>query len=133
MGITSNWRFLAVCYILTFGLWGFLLKVISKKLDWKTMIFYVWMTVFLLCCIFVFRNIKLGWSKIHILAIVAGIVAAIGTIAFYKALSLAPATLVIPLSSQYILVTVLLCTFFLKELLSLRIVAGIVCSIAAML
>ena len=133
MRMTSNWKLLTTCYIITFGIWGFLLKVISKKVDWKTMMFYIWMTIFILYCIFLFRNIKFGWSKFHILAILAGIVAAVGTIAFYKALSLAPAMVIIPLSSQYILVTVLLCALFLKEPLSLRIVAGILCSIAAII
>ncbi|UCC95883.1 MAG: EamA family transporter [Candidatus Omnitrophota bacterium] len=129
----SNWKLLVGCYIVTFGLWGFFVKVISKKLDWRTIMFYVLITIAVFYGVFIFRNIKLGWSKFHILAIVAGVCAAIGTMAFYKALSLAPASRVIPLSAQYILVTVLLCTVFLKEPLSLKTMLGIMCSITAII
>lgn len=131
MEIGSNWKFLITVYVLTSGVWGFILKIASTRLDWKTMIFYAWMTVFILYTIFVFKDIKFGWSKFHFLSILAGVLGTIGTVGFYKAISLAPASIVIPFSAQYVLITVLLCVLFLKEPLSLRIIAGIACSIAA--
>lgn len=131
MTIISNWKFLMICYILTFGLWGFIIKIVSTKLDWKTTMLYVWMTIFIILMLSYFKKANFGWSKFHALAVLAGIAAAIGTIAFYRALPMAPASLIIPLSTQYILVTVLLCVIYLKEPMSLRIIAGIACSIAA--
>lgn len=131
MIIISDWKFLVVSYIVMFGLWGFILKIVSVKLEWKTTMTYVCITVFTILLISCVRKVNFGWSKFHALAILAGIIAAGGTMAFYKALSLAPASLVIPLSTQYILITTVLCVVFLKEPLSLRMVGGILCSIAA--
>lgn len=116
-----------------FGLWGFILKVVSTKLDWKTTMLYVWMTIFIILLIFCAKKINLGWNKFYALAVLAGIIAAIGTMSFYKALSLAPASLVIPLSTQYILVTVILSVVFLKEPISLKVITGIVSSIIAII
>lgn len=133
MNLLSNWKFLMVCYVILFGVWGFLLKIVSSRLDWKVALFYVWITVFVTMMIFCFRSMDFGWSRYHLLAVFAGIIAAFGTMAFYKALTLAPATLIIPVSAQYILVTVVLCVIFLREPISLRIIAGIACSISAIL
>lgn len=131
MTIMSNWKILIFCSILNFGIWGFLLKIVNGRLDWKTSLTYVWLTVFIILFIFCFRKANFGWSKFHYLAILAGFFAAIGTLTFYKALSLGPASLIIPFAGQYILVTVVLCVVLLREPLTFRIVIGIICSIAA--
>jgi len=120
-------------YILSFGLWGFLLKICTTKLDWKTTLTYVWMTVFAILFFTYFIKVKIAFGPYHGLAVAAGVLAAIGTVAFYKALSLAPASIIIPLSGQYILVTVLLAMVFLNEPVTLRSVAGIVFGITAMI
>jgi uncharacterized membrane protein len=130
-GVKSDWKFLVAFYVLTSGLWGFFLKLISQKLDWKTNIIYVWIGFSAIYIIFLSKNVNFGLSKFHGLALATGIIAALGTMAFYKALSLAPGSLVIPFSAQYILVSTLLCIVFLKEPLSLRIIAGIICSVTA--
>lgn len=131
INLGSNWKLLIAFYICASGLWGFFLKIASRQLDWKTALFCVWISMSLVYLILIFKNTNFAWSKFHLLALLAGIIASIGTMAFYKALSLAPASLVIPFSAQYILITVLLCIFFLKEPLNLRIILGILTSIIA--
>ncbi len=123
-----NWRFLIFYYILMSGLWGFFLKIIMKHLDWKTTLFYVWIGLSIVYFILLLKRINVGYSKFHLFAIFTGIIAALATIAFYKVLSLKPASLVIPLSALYVLITSLLCLIFLKESFTLRIFLGIVFS-----
>lgn len=131
MATNFYWKFLVLFYIIAFGLWGFLLKVVIGKIGWKTTLFYVWIALSLINFIFVLRYVDFGITRFHLLAFLAGIIASVGTIAFYKALSLAPASLIIPLSAQYILVTTFLCILLLKEPISLRLILGIIFSIIA--
>jgi uncharacterized membrane protein len=87
--------------------------------------FYVWITIYAFFIIFVFRNINFGFGKFHLLAIVTGILGAVSGVAIYKAINIMPASIIIPLSSMYIIITVLLSCFFLHEALSVRTIFGI--------
>lgn len=126
MTIFSDWRVLMAVYIISSGLWGFLLKYVLRELDWKTTMFYVWTTVYLFFVIFLFRNINFGTSKFHMLSVIIGLLGATGTIAFYKAVDIMPASIIIPLSSTYIIITVALSVIFLHEPLTAKTILGIV-------
>ncbi len=60
-----------------------------------------------------------------------GLLAGIGSVAFYSALRRAPASVVLPVSSLYLVVTVLLASVLLGEAVGPRRIAGIACAIAA--
>ena len=125
MSVLSDWKVLLAIYIVTSGVWGFLLKYVLQGLDWKTAMFYIWTTVYAFFVIFVFRNINFGLGKFHLLAIVTGVLGAISAIAFYKLISTMPASIIIPLSTMYVIVTVVLSVVFLHEPLTLRTISGI--------
>jgi uncharacterized membrane protein len=129
----NNWFVLIILYIIVTGLWGFFAKFSSGILNWQTNMSYVWFTAFVINISYIFNNIKWGFTKAHWFAIVGGIFAAIGTIIFYKALSLAPASKVIPISSTYIVLTVLLCILFLKEPLTWKLILGIIFGISSII
>jgi transporter family protein len=129
--LMSNWKFLMFVYIITFGLWGFLIKFVSKELDWKTTMTYVWCTIFIILFFLYFRKESLAFSKNHMLAILAGVLATIGTVVFYKSVSLAPASIIMPLSGLQIVLTVVLAIVFLNEALTLKIFFGICSSFLA--
>ena len=133
MPVSSSWRLLIVYYIAISGLWGFFLKIISRHLDWKTTMFYVWIGVSAVYLVFITKKVDFSWSKFHLFAIFTGMLAAMSAMAFYKALSLMPGSLVIPLSSLYVVITVILCLVFLREAVSLRIVSGIILSIISII
>lgn len=128
-----DWRVLVATHVIASGVWGFALKLVLKHVEWKTAMFYVWTTIFVGFSLFVFRGAKLGWTQHHRLAILTGLIAAVGTAAFYKALSLKPASVVVPLSAQYVAITSLLSWAFLDEPMTPRIVAGLTLSIASVI
>jgi transporter family protein len=133
MNSEINWKLLVYVYMITAGLWGFFLKVVLRDLDWKTALFYVFMTIFLIYCVFLFRKIRFGFSGSHLLALVTGCIAVISTITFYKLLSIKPASVIVPLSSQYVVITVVLSILFLGETLSPKILLGIFLSIISII
>lgn len=132
MEIFSNWRLLIVIYLIIAGVWGVLAKTASYHLNAFTTTFTAttsaWITVAL------FSYSKLRWqSTIGILtAIVCGIIGGISAIIFYAALKQAPASVVIPVSSLYIFVTVLLSVLFLRETITTQQIIGITLGLAAL-
>jgi transporter family protein len=136
METSSNWKFLVMIYIIAAGFWGFFLKIILSKLDWKTtmlIITSVWVILILVYLIFFSKEINFSWNRYYILAILTGIIGALSGVVFYKALSLKPASIVIPLTAQYILIAVLLSFIFLKEPITLKGVFGIAFSIISII
>ena len=128
-----EWRLLAVAYVFVFGLWGFLAKVVATRLNWQTVTLVIVLTnamVVLFSCLSGFQR---PWSAAHSLCVLAGLLGGAGSLLFYKTLSLAPASRVIPIASQYILVTVLLSFLFLKEVVDVRTWVGVALSILALL
>lgn len=125
MRLWEHWKFLVAIYILSAGVWGFLVKLISRRLDWVTLTVLVLVSNALFVTAASFRHVQWTWHPLLPLGILAGLLAAVASLAFYGAISAAPATVVIPLTSQYILVTALLSILFLKEPVNWRILLGI--------
>ena len=126
MEIFNNWRLLIAIYMIIVGVWGVLVKVAAARLNPFTLAFVAgtaaWFTVI------VFSIGKLSWQSgtgVWIAA-VSGIVGGISVIIFYCVLKLAAANVVIPLSTLYVFVTVVLSYFFLGESLTLKHLLGII-------
>lgn len=126
MDIFNNWRLLIFWYLIVTGVWGVLVKLASARLNLFTLSFVAgtsaWFTVI------VFSFTKLSWqSGVGILtAVLCGILGGISIIIFYGALKLAAANVVIPLSSLYVFVTVVLSYIFLGETITLKHLLGII-------
>lgn len=81
-----------------------------------------------------FGHTPIPFDKYFLYACVAGIGANIATLAFNRALQVGGrANVVVPLTSQYVLVIVLFSTIFLKEPLTWKRIVGIVAAIAAII
>ena len=124
----ADWRVLTVAYVLVFGLWGFLAKIGTSHLNWQTVTLLVVITNTVVVVFLCLPGFQWSWSSTHGLCILAGLMAGVGSVLFYKALSIAPASRVIPISSQYILVTAALTVLFLHEPIRARILVGILFS-----
>lgn len=124
---------LLILYIFLTGAWGFFAKLSGSILDWKTTMTYIWVPAFFVNAIFVFKDAKPGFTKYHIFAALGGIVASIGTIIFYKLLSINNATKLIPLSGLYVLVTTILCIIFAGEQVNIKNIIGIICAVVAVI
>ena len=121
-----NWRLLIVIYILLAGVWGTLVKVASDRLNPLTISFVVstsaWLTVAAVALPRLdFQNKTGVW-----VAAVCGLMGGFLVIIFYTVLKQAPASVVIPVSTLYVLVTVVLSYLFLGEAITIKQLAGIV-------
>jgi transporter family protein len=131
MDILGSWKVLILIFIFVGGLWGFLVKISAGYLNAFTFTFVAltgaWITVT------VGSFVHLRWESGFgiFMAALCGVLAGINGIVFYHAVKKASASVVIPLSSLYILVTVVLSVVFLREALGIKQVLGIICGIAA--
>ena len=120
MEIFNNWRVLIVVYLIIVGVWGVLVKLASARLNPFTLAFVAgtaaWVTVL------VFSIGRLNWQSGTgiMIAALSGIVGGISVIIFYAVLKVAAANVVIPLSTLYVFVTVVLSYFFLGETMTLK-------------
>ncbi|MBW1992681.1 MAG: EamA family transporter [Deltaproteobacteria bacterium] len=129
----AEWLTFSLLALAFWGLWGLLAKVATLHLPpygayLVSTLGYLPVIGFLL----VQRNFQVpwqpaGWSA----ALGAGLCAALGLLCFYRALAGAPAARVVPLTSLYPLVTVVLGYFLLKESLSFRHLGGIAAALVA--
>ncbi len=132
-----DWRILAAISVLTWGGYNFVLKAVSARLAWQ-----VSMAWFLTGYVVIvgtytawhlvrgktrFFQVDSGWS------LLAGVLCGLGAMAFFKAITLAPGSTVLPLVGLNIVVAALACLIFLHEPLSARLVAGILCAGAAVI
>jgi bacterial/archaeal transporter family protein len=126
-----DWKLLFIIYLVTAGFWGFLLKVTLSNLDWKTVMVYGWMAVAISFIPLFLKDVQVGLTRYHGLAMVIGILGCVSAIALYKLLSLRQASCIIPLTSPYVLITVLLSSIFLKEPITAKTLLGAALSIVS--
>jgi len=122
----DNWRLLSVIAIGLWGLWGFLAKIALHDLNWATAQVYVVGTHFALIALAVAPRATWGWDKRYLIAVLAGLCSGLGSIVFYKAMSRGPASVVIPVTAQYVLFTAFLSFAFLGEPVVARKVIGLI-------
>ena len=116
------------------GVWGIVVKLVTQQIGMQAL-FWGQLGAILLFPLyfFLFKEmlpLELRASTIA-LSVVAGMLGVLGTMTFYVLLRVAPASVVVPLSAMYPVVTVVLAFLFLHEDLSLTRVAGVVCALAA--
>jgi uncharacterized membrane protein len=131
MEIFKDWRLLIVIYLFVMGIWGVLIKIASTNLNPYTISFVAltsaWVTVGAI------SFSKLNWQSNFGIAMAAlcGCLGGISSLLFYHVLKIAPASVVIPLSSLYIVVTVILSYLFLGEPIGVKKIFGIVLGLIA--
>jgi transporter family protein len=119
---------------LAWGVWGLTAKVAVKEIGLQLL---VWgqlanLALFPLYFVFFRELLPLKWDAIGIgWALLTGALGALGTLFLYLTLRAAPTSIVIPLSSLYPIVTVILAYIFLHEEISPTRILGVVCAIAA--
>ena len=130
-----NWLILRILVILSWGCWAFFIKLALNQSSW--------LQIFILMNV-VYFAITLGlylWFKPQlalpfsplILIVAAGILGSAGTMLFYAALDVGKASLIVPLTALYPVVTVALSLLILHEAVTIKQVIGIALAIAAIL
>ncbi len=132
MNFLNDWRFLSVMAIITWGLWGFFSKLSENYVDWKSTYALFCVSVLVLILIISPKSIVVCWQSRHcIYGLAAGISCGLGCYFFYRALSKGNASAVIPITSLYVIVSVVLVALFLKEPITWKNVCGIFSAIVA--
>ena len=120
--------------LLFWGVWGIVVKLVTQEIGMQALLWGQLGAIGLFpVYFFLFKEmlpLELKASTIA-LSVVAGMLGMLGTMTFYVLLRVAPASIVVPLSALYPVVTVVLAYFFLHEDLSLTRVAGVACALVA--
>jgi transporter family protein len=130
----EDWLVFSLITLVAWGVWGFLGKLALSYYEWKA--------VYLISsigCIFVYLaflawfkpSISLNW--IFVLPLLVGIFGAGGAVFYFIALSKGKASIVVPLTALYPLLTVLLSFLILKEKVNFYQGMGIFFAIVAIL
>jgi len=131
MDIIKDWRLLIMIYIVMTGVWGVLIKVTSNYLNPYTMSFVTLTSAWITVGVIAFS--RLSWQPAFgiAMAIVCGCLGGACVLLFYYILKMAPASIVIPLSSLYVVVTVILSLLFLGEPVTVKKIIGIIFGLMA--
>ena len=120
--------------LLFWGVWGVVVKLATQEIGMQSLLWgQLGAVCFFPLYFLLFKEmlpLELKTNAIA-LSVLAGILGVLGTMTFYILLRTAPATVVVPLSAMYPVVTVVLAFLFLHEDLSLTRVAGVVCALVA--
>jgi transporter family protein len=115
--------------------WGITLKLAVKEVGLQVLVWSQAASLSLFPLYFVFFKELLPLKLDNIggigLAVLSGALGASGTVVLYLLLRTAPASIVVPLSALYPIVTVTLAFFILHETISLKQIAGIALALAA--
>lgn len=125
-----TWLCFATCF---FG-WGvavFLMTLVSRSLNLSTILAYN-LIGYVLVNLFFFNQTKLGWTLNHGLAVLIGALFVLSNLAYYKLSEMGgQASILAPLTSLYVVVTVVLGMVFLREPPTLRKWVGIGLAVVA--
>ncbi|MCE4612499.1 MAG: EamA family transporter [Desulfurococcales archaeon] len=135
----ERWVIEATITLLAWGLWGLALKIASRDLQWFQVYFYAGLaTVLAIVLVGIYYHDELsstiqGKHKLQLLvAFTSGALGAIGYITLVRALnSGGPASIVIPFTALYPLITAILSILLIGESVTLRKAIGIVLAIIA--
>ncbi len=123
-----DWLLYAVGAAVVWGFWGFLDKIVIDRSGWPILVIGSALTYAILTPAVVLYFGKAMWPApgiIWVWAILGGAAASLGMLLFYIALARGSASVVVPLTAMYPVITVLLSLTILKERPSIYQVIGI--------
>jgi len=127
------WIIYALLAIFSWGLWGFVSKLVLERASWASIIIYnlLGSSIILLAYMFSQGPPRLPVGTTAMFAVLSGVLGAVGTTCFMLSLSGGRASIIVSLTSVYPVVTVALSVLILGDVLSLRHAAGIAFAIIA--
>jgi len=129
-----NWLILAIACLISWGLWGLLIKLAYKGAEWSEIYLISSLTSFTIAlAVFLISHAKIHFRPSLLLALGAGLAGGIGYVFFIKALEHGKASIVIPLTALYPVITAILAVILLNEKLNMHQLIGIILAIIAMI
>lgn len=131
--MSLEWWTWSIVAVLGWGVWSILAKIASSSASWQQVFVFSYMGTFVvIAAIFLYYmpplNITEQGPRV---AIVSGMLSGVAVLAFYLALQGGKASLVVPTTSLYPVVTVVLSFVFLQEKVSLSQGAGVALALVA--
>ncbi len=133
MDLFGSWRALIILYLIVAGVWGIFAKMATFRLDSFTASFSILTVAWITVAVAAVPRLSWEWHAGLWVVPAAGILGGLSSLLFYGALRLAPASLIVPLSSLAMVVTIVLALIFLGESLSFKQALGILLGISAIL
>ncbi len=130
-----NWILVSIICILSWGVWGIFSKVALNHLGWR-LVFVVangiGYPLLSLAVYFLNRPSFAEMGRMGLMyAFATGITGGIGALTFFLALEKGPASVVVPLTSLYPALTVILALLLLRESINLTQMIGVVLALIA--
>lgn len=125
-----DWRILAAITVICWGAYNIVLKAAADRIPWQLSMAWFVISYALTIGSFVafhsLGNEKFRWMDANaVLPIVAGVLCGVGAITFFKAIPLAPGSLLMPIVGLFVLVSAVGCLIVFREPVTLRVIAGI--------
>jgi transporter family protein len=134
-----DWRILAVITVISWGAYNVILKAVSSRMAWQVSMAWFVTGYTLMIAIFCVMN-SLGrenpmkwFDRVSLWPLGCGVLCGIGAVTFFKAIPLAPGSLLMPIVGLYVLASAIGCLIFFREPVTMRDVLGIVLATAAIL
>jgi transporter family protein len=120
----KSWIIYALTAVGLWGSWGFCGKLASRSLAPQNLLMLACLgslTVFPLYAALFFKHLEFSWQRADCYyALIGGAAGALGGLFFYLAIAKGEASLVVPVTAIYPVVTLALACIFLKEPLSVQ-------------
>lgn len=129
-----DWLYYAVASAVVWGFWGFLDKIVIDRSGWPILVIGSALTYVILVPAVTLHFGKAMWPPPGITwvwALLGGAAASVGMLLFYVALAKGNASIVVPLTAMYPVITVLLSLTILKERPSVFQIIGIILAVVA--
>lgn len=130
-----SWQVLITVTIVLWGTYGVILKGTTGRLHPMVTMFWFVSGYMICAAIYLAATMGKNWQRAFehgwFWALVAGAIGGLGAITFFRALPLKAGSVILPLSGLWVIVTAVGCLVFLKEPISPRLIAGLVCAGAA--
>lgn len=126
----NDWRIFSIGCVVSWGLWGLFTKFSMNRLGWSTSFFIVSL------CSLLFSLTFIKWSSLAldsalIFPVLAGLACALGFFCFYRASEMQEMSIVLPVTSLYVVAGCMLSILILHEPLTARKCVGILLALVS--
>jgi bacterial/archaeal transporter family protein len=133
--MAANWFFYALTSLLLYGFWGLFSKLATNYISSRTALVYDIIGAVLVGLFFLATN-NWEWKgdiRGVVFSILTGVAGTVATLCYFVAVSKGSSSIVMPLTSLYPIITVLLAFFVLKEPITVRHLFGIGLAVIALM
>lgn len=130
-----DWRLMAAITVITWGAYNVVLKVAAGRIAWQVSLLLFVLTYSAIVVVFSLSQGGIGraalTSRAALWPAAAGVLCGLGAVTYFKGIAAAPGSIFLPLVGLSTIVSAVGCLIFLDEPVSLRIILGIACAMAA--